>query len=181
MIKKLYYWITSDRIGPDMPLTHFLLHSKRLGLWLCSKKFAKFGEGSELRYGSYAVCTSHIEIGNGVVIRPNSMLFASNHGGSEANIIIEDYVLIGSGVHIYTSNHNFSNPELGIFFQGHDHIKAVNIATGSWVGANAIILPGVSIGKNSVVGAGSVVTKDVPPFTVVAGQPARVIREIIKP
>lgn len=178
MLTKIKYWIRCKRIGPDIPLTHYLLHSKRLGKWLCQNKFSAFGEGSEMRYGSYAICTDYINIGKNVVIRPNSMLFASEHGTKEANITIGDYVLMGSGVHIYTSNHNYANPELPIYFQGHNDVKPVNIHSGAWLGANVIILPGVTVGKNSVVGAGSLVTKDVPENTLVAGQPAKIIKKI---
>ncbi|MEC4726567.1 acyltransferase [Shewanella sp. D64] len=178
MIKKINYWLQVKRIGPDIPLTHLLLHSKRLGTWLCRKKFAKFGHNSAMRPGSYAICCDHISIGNEVVLRPGTMLFGSEHGPKSVNITIEDYVLIGSGVHIYTANHEFSDPQQPIFSQGHKPIQPVIISTGAWIGANAIILPGVTVGQNSVVGAGSVVTKDVPPFTVVAGQPARIIKQL---
>lgn len=178
MLKKLLFWLNCARIGPDIPLTHFLLHSKRLGRYLCVKKFAQFGEGSEMRYGSYAVNTQHISIGKNVIIRPSSMLFASSHCGDEINIIIEDYVLMGSGVQIYTANHTFSDPSVAIYFQGHEKVKPVTILKGAWLGANCIILPGVTIGQNSVVGAGSVVTKDVPGHTLVAGQPAKVLRKL---
>ncbi|MGL5046239.1 MAG: acyltransferase, partial [Shewanella sp.] len=97
MLKKLYYWLKVKRIGPDIPLTHFLLHSKRLGRWLCLNKFAKFGHNSSMRPDSYAICSDHISIGNEVVIRPGTMLFGSEHGGNSVNITIEDFVLIGSG------------------------------------------------------------------------------------
>jgi len=52
------------------------------------------------------------------------------------------------------------------------------IEFGSWIGAKAVILPGVTIGRGAVVGAGAIVTKDVPPFTVVAGNPARIVKEL---
>ena len=178
MIQKLSYWFKVKRIGPDIPLTHLLLHSKRLGAWLCRKKFAKFGHNSAMRPGSYAVCCDHISIGDDVVLRPGTMLFGSEHGAKSVNITIEDYVLIGSGVHIYTANHEFSDPQRPIFSQGHRDPQPVIVCKGAWIGANAIILPGVTVGPNSVVGAGSVVTKDVPPYTVVAGQPAKVIKQL---
>ncbi|WP_229377335.1 acyltransferase [Shewanella woodyi] len=106
------------------------------------------------------------------------MLFGSEHGDKSINITIEDLVLIGSGVHIYTANHEFSDPQKPIFSQGHQAPQAVNVCKGAWIGANAIILPGVTLGQNSVIGAGSVVTKDVPPFCVVAGQPAKIIKQL---
>jgi acetyltransferase-like isoleucine patch superfamily enzyme len=60
----------------------------------------------------------------------------------------------------------------------HVECKSVNIQSKAWIGFNAIILKGITIGEGAIVGAGSVVTKDVPPYTIVAGNPARIIREL---
>lgn len=184
MIKKLIFWMSCKRIGPDIPITHVLLFSKRFGRWLCNKKFGYFGENSEFRAGAYAVETDKISIGKNVIIRPGTMLFAAPNEEQIANskeyqIIIEDYALIGSGVHIYVSNHNYSDPNAMIYFQGHSSIKNVNIKKGCWIGANAIILPGVTIGQNAVVGAGSVVTKSIPDYAVAVGAPAKVIKLLL--
>ena len=173
LFKRIKWWINTDRIGPDIPVNHWKLFFKKTGLKLCKKKFAKFADDAEFRPHSYAVCCSKIELGKGVVIRPHSMLFAST-----AKIVIEDYVLLGSGIQIYTNNHKFSDPTIPIYFQDHDEDQEVIIKEGSWIGANAIILPGVTIGKNSVVGAGSIVTKDIPDFTVAVGNPARVVKKL---
>lgn len=178
MFAKLRFFLQAKRLGPDLPLTHMMLHSKRLATWLCQRKFANFGEKSEFRAGAYAVNTHRIWLGKQVVIRPGTMLFASPLGDVEQQITIEDYVLIGSGVHIYVSNHTFSDPTVAIFFQGHADVQPVRLKLGCWIGANAIILPGVTIGKNAVVGAGSVVTRSVPDYAVVVGNPARVIRQL---
>ena len=177
MFKKIKFWINSNRLGPDMPLTHILLYSRRLGEWLCKKKFLSFGEGSSFRVGAYAVETNKISIGKFVTIRPGSMLFASPISNEE-QIIIEDYALIGSGVHIYVSNHNFEKSCTPIYFQGHSCVKKVVLKSGCWVGANTVILPGVTIGSNSVIGAGSIVTKSIPDNCVAVGQPAKVIKKI---
>lgn len=178
MFNKLYFWINCKRLGPDIPLTHILLYSRRLGKWLCKKKFKHFGVNSEMRPFSYAVETNKISIGNNVVIRPDTRLFASPNGGDAVQIEIEDYVLIGSSVQIYVSDHKFLDISLPIFSQGHGTVKPVKLERGCWVGANSIILSGVTIGKNSVVAAGSIVTKDVPSFSVVAGNPAKIIKKI---
>ncbi|AZN65674.1 acetyltransferase [Acinetobacter johnsonii] len=181
MIKKLKFWITCKRIGQDIPLTYPLLYLKFLNRYLCEKKFKKFGEGSEFRVGAYAVETNKISIGKYVTIRPGTMLFASPSASEEdTHILIEDYVLIGSGVHIYVSNHNYLSTETPIYFQGHSIVEPVKLSEGCWIGANCIILPGVTIGKNSVVGAGSIVTKSIPDFSVAVGSPAKVIRTIKK-
>ncbi len=102
------------------------------------------------------------------------MLFAT----SDAKILVEDDVLVGSGVHIYVSNHKFDSTTVPIIKQGHSPSKDVIIKKGAWIGANTIILPGVVVGRNSVVGAGSVVTKTVDDHVVVAGSPAAVIKEL---
>lgn len=178
MISRLKFWLVSNRLGPDMPLTHILLYWKTFGQWICQKKFKKFGHGSEFRPGAYAVETKQIEIGNYVTIRPGTMLFAtpSQLDDDVSQIIIEDYALIGAGVHVYVSNHEFSNPDSMIYLQGHSKVEKVHIKRGCWIGASVIILPGVTIGQNSVVGAGSVVTKSIPDYALAVGAPAKVIR-----
>lgn len=92
---------------------------------------------------------------------------------SIAGITLGDNVQIGPNVTIATDNHDLK-----------DHYilkcRPVTINNNAWIGANATILPGVTVGENAVIGAGSVVTKDVPANTVVAGNPARVIRTLDK-
>lgn len=177
LYNKVNYWTTVDRIGPDIPLTHWNLYFTSRMYKLCSKKFYRFDRSSSIRPGSYIVGCSQISIGKNVVIRPGCMF----HGESESlevSIIIEDDVLIGSGVHIYVENHSFEDKKIPIINQGHSNGKNVTIKRGSWIGANSILLPGVTIGENSVVGAGSIVTKSVHPFHVVAGAPAKTIKII---
>lgn len=177
--KKLKFWITCNRLGPDIPLTHFLLYSSHLGNMLCERKFQRFGKNSFFRPFAFAVETKKISIGNNVVIRPGTMLFASPlDGGGNTHIKIADDVLIGSGVNIYVSNHCFSDTSKPISLQGHADIKPVILERGCWVGANVTILPGVTIGENAVVGANSLVTRNVPAFHVAVGNPARVIKKV---
>lgn len=141
---------------------------------LCKSKFQYFAEGAEFRPGAYAVACSKISIGRRVVVRPGSQLMAESHG----EITIEDDVLLGAGVHIYVNNHRFDNANIPVIDQGYYPPKPVLLKRGCWVGANAIILPGVTIGENAVIGAGSVVTRSIPDRVLAAGCPATVIREI---
>ena len=90
---------------------------------------------------------------------------------------IGDNVNLAQGITVTALNHNFNDPSKRIDEQGVS-TSAVNIGNDIWIGANAVILPGVSIGNHSVVAAGAVVTKDVPAHTLVAGVPAKVIKEI---
>lgn len=73
---------------------------------------------------------------------------------------------------------HFEPPEILADFGVHQRVSSLNIGAGSFLGAGSIILPGVVIGNNSIVGAGAVVTKNTPPNTVVAGNPARIIKKI---
>ncbi|HNS51181.1 MAG TPA: sugar O-acetyltransferase [Anaerolineae bacterium] len=92
-----------------------------------------------------------------------------------AEVRIGDHVMIGPSVQIYTAAHLLqAQPRR----QGWEVAKAIVIEDNAWLGGGAILLPGVTIGRNAVVGAGAVVSHSVPPDTVVAGNPARPIREI---
>lgn len=93
----------------------------------------------------------------------------------EAKVTIGDNVFFGPNVSIYTACHPLDPDERRT---GREWAEEIHIGNDVWVGGNATILPGVAIGDGAVVGAGSVVTKDVAPRTVVAGNPARKIKEI---
>jgi acetyltransferase-like isoleucine patch superfamily enzyme len=181
MIKEVFskrkFDLKSDRLGPDCPFTHWKLYFKSSMKKICKSKFKYFSESSEFRAGAYAVTCSKISLGKRVVIRPNTMLFADPREGN-GYITIEDDVMIGSGVHIYVSNHKYTLKDKNIIDQGHYDAQDVLLQEGCWIGANSIILAGVSIGKNAVIGAGSVVTKDVPSNVVYAGNPVKLIKEI---
>lgn len=119
---------------------------------------------------------SYIEIGNNVGIS-NSCIRATTGGG----VRIEDNVLIGGDCKIYDSDFHsiqYSNriqiPDVNV------KVKPILIKEGAWIGAHSIILKGVTIGNRSVIGAGSVVTKNVPDDEIWAGSPARFIKKLMK-
>lgn len=115
----------------------------------------------------YTEFGKNTKIGKNVFI--NSCCRFQDNGGIE----IGEKTMIGPNVTIVTLNHDI-NPQTRI----NAFPKSVKIEKNVWVGADCTILPGVTIGENSVIGAGSVVTKDVPDNVVVAGNPAKVIKEI---
>ena len=177
LLQRVRFWKQADRIGPDIPYTHWRLHFKSTMLKLCRDRFRHFDDTADFRPGAYAICCSKISQGKRVVVRPTTMLFADPREGG-AGITIEDDVMMGSGVHLYVNNHRFDSPEIPIIDQGHYVSEPVLLKKGCWLGANVIVLPGVTIGENSVVGAGSLVTKSIPAGVLAAGNPARVIRNI---
>ena len=92
-------------------------------------------------------------------------------------VTIGSHVNLAQGITVTALNHNFENSKKRIDEQGVS-TSAVVIEDDIWIGANAVILPGVTIGHHTVVAAGAVVTKDVPPHSLVAGVPAKVIKQI---
>lgn len=177
LFQRIRFWKEADRIGPDIPYTHWRLYFKSTMLKICKEKFNSFDDTSDFRPGAYAICCSKISLGKRVVVRPTTMLFADPREGG-AGIIIEDDVMMGSGVHLYVNNHRFDNPDIPIIDQGHDVSQEIVLKRGCWLGANTIVLRGVTIGENAVVGAGSIVTSDVEPFTVAVGNPAKIIKKL---
>lgn len=94
---------------------------------------------------------------------------------TKGEVNIGDDVALGPGVKVLSSSHDITSPERRA---GETRVYSTVIEKGAFVGGGSVILPGVRIGEGSVVGAGSVVTKDVAPHTVVAGNPARMLREL---
>jgi acetyltransferase-like isoleucine patch superfamily enzyme len=113
---------------------------------------------------------SGLRMGDRVSI--NAHCFINAKGG----VTIGDHVRIAHGTTIMSENHNFSDRDTPIHQQG-TTAGPVVIGEDVWIGSRSVILPGVTVGKGSVIGAGSVVTKDVEPFSVMAGNPARMIKE----
>ena len=178
LYKKIKFDIKADRIGPDLPFTHWQLYFEKQMLSLCKRKFQYFDESARVRPGSYFVGCSKIRIGKRVVIRPGCMFFGES-SILESSIIIEDNVMLGSSVSIYINNHKFDNIHIPIIDQGHYPASPVILKKGCWIGANVVVLPGVTIGENSVIGAGAIVTKSIPKNVIAAGNPAKIIKEII--
>jgi len=96
--------------------------------------------------------------------------------GAVMRVEIGDDALLASHIFISDNQHGHSRMDIPFKYQPLEKISPVTIGTGCWIGEHVVIMPGVSVGEMSIVGANSVVTESVPPRTIVAGCPARVIR-----
>jgi acetyltransferase-like isoleucine patch superfamily enzyme len=159
----------------------------RRALWRAGAR--RFGNGVHIGAGVGFKHLETFEIGDGVFIGAQSFVQGRIHGScvigrkvwigpqsyfDARDLVIEDYVGWGPGAKVLGSGHTGIPVDVPII-QTDLEIKPVRIEQWADIGVNATILPGVTVGKGSQVGAGAVVAKDVPPFAVVAGVPARVI------
>jgi acetyltransferase-like isoleucine patch superfamily enzyme len=111
-----------------------------------------------------------IEIGNNVYIGTNNIL------GARKKIVLEENVLLGPHVLIGDHSHQYEDVDLPIKFQAATEGGPVRIERDCWIGANVFIFPKVTIGRHTVIGANSIVNRDIPPYCVAVGTPARVIK-----
>ncbi len=113
-----------------------------------------------------------LQLGNNISINSNTCIDASNKG----KIVIGDNVLIAQNVVIRASDHAHQSIDIPIIQQGHAGGEII-IDNDVWIGANAVITRNVKIGSHSIIAAGSVVTKDVEPYSIVGGVPAKLIKK----
>lgn len=128
------------------------------------------GKNGNIDYRTYMRNMKKINIGDNVWINRGCRFFASHHV-KDAKIVIGNNVTFGPYVTIFGAGHDYTKLSLP------DTAATVKICNNVWIGGNSTILQGITIGEGAVVGAGSVVTKDVDPYTVVAGVPAKKIKE----
>lgn len=135
----------------------------------------QFNVGEHCNFLGFKTCITKPEnlfLGNWVNIGPNAYIDSKG-----AKVIIDDFVIIAPYCKIFSRSHNYDSEDLrALPFDNRMVCGDIHIGRFVWIGENAIILPGVTIGEGAVVAAGAVVTKDVPPCAVVGGNPAKVIK-----
>lgn len=124
--------------------------------------------GSNINVERGAVFSSKIRIGNNSGIGKNAKI--------PEQVTIGNDVMMGPECYMYTQNHAFDRLDIPMWRQGHSPVSPITVGDDVWIGGRVTVLPGVYIGNGSIIGAGSVVTKDVPPYAIVGGAPAKIIR-----
>ncbi|MBE7342445.1 DapH/DapD/GlmU-related protein [Staphylococcus haemolyticus] len=114
------------------------------------------------------------DFGKNIIVGKKVFINSGCRFQDQGKIEIGDNSFVGHNVVIATINHDFKPARRGTL-----HLQPVKLESNTWIGSNSTILPGVTVGKNAVVAAGSIVTKSVPANTVVAGNPAKVIKHLI--
>jgi maltose O-acetyltransferase len=160
-----YYGFAQHLPASTMPMGRVF---KKVRFWVCRFLFASCGQDVNVEYGAFFHSGNDVVIGNFSGIGINANL--------SGKITIGNYVMMGRDVVIMTRNHEFSIIGIPMAQQGFKEERPVFIEDDVWIGDRVIILAGVRVGQGTVIGAGSVVTKDVPPFAVVGGVPAKIIR-----
>ena len=137
---------------------------------MLKKLFAEVGENCYIEPPFHSnFGGKHCHLGNNIYFNFGVTLVDDTH------VYIGDSTMLGPNVVIATAGHPIL-PELRV--KAYQYNATVHIGKNCWLGAGVIVLPGITIGDNTVVGAGSVVTKDLPPNVIAAGNPCRVLREI---
>ena len=171
---------------------HIMLHTKTQ-----SWRFARWGPRSRLEYPAKLMSPHLVCVGNRVQICADAWLNAKDdRGDGQPTLRIGDCtyigrmvqinawrevdiagnVLIGDRVLITDADHYFESPDMPIISQGDGFKGPVQLREGCWIGAGAVILPGVTIGRNAVVAANAVVARHVPDRSVAGGIPAKILR-----
>lgn len=167
-VKQIIGRIVYNTVGKHMPPSdnRFSFGSKKVRAFCGRLILRECGENVNIEKN--AQFSSDVSLGNNSGIGIDAFV--------AADVIIGNDVMMGPQCLIYTSNHRTDDLTVPMWKQGFTKPKQVIIEDDVWIGARVIILPGVHIGKGSVIGAGSIVTNDVPPYSIVGGNPAKVLK-----
>src|SRR6185437_9499279 len=189
------------------PLSRLFLLIYRTSIRVRSKLFSQLISGAFAGFGKRTVLMcplrlsgeNRIAIGDHVFIGPGSWLQTLPDGDNKSvavsigrgtsivgdcvisavrSVHLEENVLLARNVYISDHMHKYSDTETPVIAQGVERIEPVLVKRGAWLGQNVVVCPGVTIGAGAVVGANSVVARDIPDFSVAVGAPARVVKTI---
>ncbi len=166
-LKLIIYYV----IIQNLPHSRFLKISNTIRIWYLSKvlKIMPYDKNSKFEYKIYISDARQINLGSFVRINENTFF--------QGNVNIGNHVMIAPNVSVYSKTHKYDDLNTPMVLSGETPTKTVVIEDDVWIGINTVILPGIRIGKGAIVGANSVVTKNVEPYSIVGGVPAKFIRK----
>lgn len=166
-MKKIIY-----TVFPIYRLTYHILFSIKQFIYMSilKVKLRKLGSNSQI-YSIHTVEPYNVSIGHHTYINRGCELITT-----QSRVDIGNYVIIGPNVTFVAQNHSFAAWDKPMILDGKYQAAKITVHDDVWIGANAIILAGVTVNRGSVIAAGAVVTKDVPEFAIVGGVPAKLIK-----
>ncbi len=181
-LKQFVHWclIPKHQARPRLWVKWFVnpfFHKKGKGTSICRWTRMDVLPFQPFNIGDYSTVEDFATINNGV----GPVNIGNNSRIGIGNVIIGpvtigNNVILAQNIVMSGLNHNYTNIEVPIYLQG-ETVSNITIEDDCWIGANAVITAGVTVGKHSVVAGGAVVTKSIPPFSVAVGNPARVIKQ----
>lgn len=181
-LKQFVHWclIPKHQARPRLWVKWFVnpfFHKKGTGTSICRWTRMDVLPFQPFNIGNYSTVEDFATINNGV----GPVNIGNNSRIGIGNVIIGpvtigNNVILAQNIVMSGLNHNYTNIEVPIYLQG-ETVANITIEDDCWIGANAVITAGVTVGKHSVVAGGAVVTKSIPPFSVAVGNPARVIKQ----
>lgn len=164
---KILWRILYSATAKLLPQSTYCVPAKYLRAFFAHRICANAGKRLNIERG--ATFGSKVSIGDNSGIGVNCELHGEVHIGNN--------VLMAPECIFYTVNHEFSKVDVPIRIQGNSNMKPIIVGDDVWFGRRVMVMPGVTIGDHSIVAAGSVVTRDVPSYSIVGGAPARVIKK----
>lgn len=150
-----------------LPISQRSKMAKKCRVFFAKRIIKRCGKNVNIERNAYF--TPELEIGDNSGIGINCEI----HGP----VIIGENVMMGPEVIIYTKGHRHDRVDIPMMNQGDDEIRPIKIGNDVWIGRRVMIMPGVSIGDGCIIGAGAVVTRDIPDYSVVGGVPAKVLKK----
>jgi maltose O-acetyltransferase len=168
MVRRRFCLLLYYGVGSRLPSSNFPLG----GLWralrgsLCHGFFASAAPGINVESNVFVADGRYVALGAGSGLGRGSQVYGA---------VIGENVMVGPEVVFLKDNHRYDDPAVPMHSQGRTRVALPVVEDGAWIGQRAIILPGRRVGEGAIVGAGAVVTRDVPAFEIVGGNPARSI------
>ena len=164
--KKKIAFVLYKMTSAWLPVSTRMPFASKLRTYWTRKIIAKCGKNVNIETNAYF--TPELEIGDNSGVGVNCDICGPVKIGND--------VMMGPEVVVYTFLHNYEKTDIPMRLQGVEKPRPVRIGNDVWIGRRAIIMPGVTIGNGAIIGAGAVVTKDIPDYAIVGGVPAKVIK-----